>query len=217
MVNKEYAHILLDLDDTIIDSGVGVTKSVQYALACCGIKETDRARLDRFVGPPLKDSFMDFYGLTEEQAEVAIEKYRERYVAKGINENRVYNGIPEALKAWHEAGKKLYLCTSKPEIFAEKILEDLGLTRYFDFIGGASLDGVRNRKEEVMTYVLNRAGITDRRSCVMIGDRKFDILAAGEMGIDSVGVLYGYGCREEFETAGATFIVETAAELMERI
>ena len=132
MVNKEYVHILLDLDGTIIDSGVGVTKSVQYALACCGIKETDRARLNRFVGPPLKDSFMDFYGLTEEQAEVAIEKYRERYVAKGINENRVYNGIPEVLKAWHEAGKKLYLCTSKPEIFAEKILEDLGLTRYFD-------------------------------------------------------------------------------------
>lgn len=122
MVNKEYVHILLDLDGTIIDSGVGVTKSVQYALACCGIKETT-GPFERFVGPPLKDSFMDFYGLTEEQAEVAIEKYRERYVAKGINKMRVYNWDPEARKHGMRLERNYIFVLLSPEIFAEKILE----------------------------------------------------------------------------------------------
>lgn len=212
-MEKNYTRFLMDLDGTIIDSGEGVTRSVQYALAALGIEEKDRNCLNRFIGPPLKDSFRDFYGFTPDQVRKAIEKYRERYVAEGLYENKVYEGIEEILRAWKEKGKKVYVCTSKPEIYARKILNELGLDIYFDFIGGAMLDGTRDSKEEVMAYLLQRIPVTDVSSCVMIGDRKFDVLAAGRLGMDSIGVLYGYGDRAELEAAGATYIVNAPGDL----
>lgn len=210
----KYTSVLLDLDGTLIDSGEGVRESVRAALAFFGIKEDSRERLNRFIGPPLKDSFMEFYGFTPEEADRAVVKYRERYAVKGVHENEIYEGIGEVLEAWKNEDKRLCVCTSKPEIYARQILQELGLAVYFDFIGGATLDGTRNRKEEVMTYVLANLPGADVARMVMVGDRRFDIEAAKRKGLASVGVLYGYGTREELEAAGADYLVENAVELV---
>lgn len=210
---KDYVYILLDLDGTIINSAEGITKCAQYALAHLGIREEDLKKLYGFIGPPLKDSFRYYYRLTEEECEKAIVKYRERYSLKGIHEHKIYEGIPDLLAHWKQQGKQIMLCTSKPEKFAREILEELNLLSYFTFVGGATFDGQRNRKAEVIEYVLEKNGITDRSRVVMVGDRKYDVEGALETGIDSVGVTYGFGSREELETAGATYIATGMEEL----
>lgn len=209
---KPYSNILLDLDGTVIDSGEGITRSVEYALSYWGIKVEDRKFLRCFIGPPLKESFVHFYHFTEQQAREAIEKYRERYVEKGIRENVVYPGIPEVLAYWRKMGKKVMLCTSKPELFAREILEQLQLTSYFDFIGGATFDDSRNEKAEVIAYVLKTCDVKGDEA-VMVGDRKYDIIGARKAGVKSVGVLYGYGNRQELTEAGADYILENPEDL----
>lgn len=206
-------HILLDLDGTLVDSGQGVTESVRSALAYFGIREDNRERLNRFIGPPLKDSFLEFYGFTPEEADRAVVKYREHYAVKGIHENRIYEGIKDTLAGWRAEGKSLCVCTSKPELYARQILKELRLSVYFDFIGGATFDGTRGRKEEVMAYVLANLPENGNARIAMVGDRKFDIEAAKQMGLMAVGVLYGYGTRRELEAAGADCLAGSAAEL----
>lgn len=213
MTPENYNYILLDLDGTVIDSAEGITRSVQYALAHFGIDVKDLSTLHCFIGPPLKESFMEFYHFDGKQAEEATEKYRERYAIKGLYENKVYDGIETTIQQWSEVGKKVMLCTSKPEEFAKKILEGLNLLKYFDFVGGATFDGTRNQKVEVIEYVLAENNIVDRSQVVMVGDRKYDIVGAKQAGLDSVGVLYGFGDREEFQAAGADYIVETPRKL----
>lgn len=208
-----YQNILFDLDGTLTDPGVGITNSAMYALEKWNIKVAERSELYKFIGPPLRDSFMNFYNFSEEQAEQAIIYYREYFRVKGIFENEVYPGIVELLQKLKADGKKIVLATSKPEEFAIRILKHFDLFEYFDFVGGALMDGVRNKKGEVIQYVLESAGITDLSTTVMIGDREHDIIGAKENGLDSIGVLFGYGSREELTEAGATYIAETVEDI----
>lgn len=206
--------ILFDLDGTLTDPKVGITTCAAYGLKQFGVEVEDLDSLTKFIGPPLIDSYMEYYGLTRSQAEQAIEKYRERYNAVGWSENVPYPGIHELCARLKAAGKKLLVATSKPEGPAVRILEHFGLAQYFDLIGGAPLDNSeRGRKAAVIQDTLKRAGVTDLSRCVMVGDRLHDIRGAHEVGIPVVGVLYGYGDRAEHEANGADYIAEDLAQL----
>lgn len=205
---KQYKYLLFDLDGTIINSVTGITRCVEYALNHFGIQVNDLRELQPFIGPPLLDSFKEFYHFTDGQAITAVAKYRERYANKGIMENQLYNGITEFLAEAKQEGKILMLATSKPEIFAKRILDYFQLTSYFSFIAGSGLDGSHHTKTDVINYVLQSNNITDLNSVVMIGDRKHDIIGANEVGIDSTGVLYGFGDYKELSEAEADYIVE---------
>lgn len=210
---KQYKYLLFDLDGTITDSEIGITRCVEYALNYFGIQVSDLRELSPFIGPPLLDSFKDFYHFTDEQAIVATAKYRERYTDKGIFENELYPGIKELLAEAQQKDKKVILATSKPEIFARRILDYFGLSNYFFFIAGSGLDGSLHTKTDVINYILQSNNITDLDTVIMIGDRKHDIIGAKNTGIESIGVLYGFGDYEELAQAGATHIVKDIAEL----
>jgi len=205
--------ILFDLDGTITDPKVGITKSVQYALAHFDIHIQDPDELCKFIGPPLRDSFSEFYGLSAEQSELATAKYRERFTTTGIYENEIYDGMEALLKHLKSSGKTLLLATSKPTVFADRVLKHFNIDKYFSFISGSELNGERSDKFEVITYALENAGISDLNRCVMIGDRKFDIIGAKGVGMSSIGVLYGYGDKEELEAAVADHLARDVTEL----
>ena len=209
-----YDIILFDLDGTLTDPGIGITNSVAHALAHWGIEVTDRATLYKFIGPPLSDSFRRYYGFSEEDAIRAIAVYREYFGVKGLYENEVYPGIPELLQELKNAGKTVVLATSKPEQYAVEILRHFGLYDYFDIIAGASMDESRNKKADVIAYALSQMKDPDVSKLIMIGDREHDILGAKQIGIDSIGVLYGYGDRPEHEKAGATYIAEEVEDIL---
>lgn len=208
-----YKTILFDLDGTLTDPGLGITNSVKFALDRFGIHVEDNRELYPFVGPPLIDSFMKFYGLSREQAETAVVYFREYFKDKGIFENVPYEGIKELLSDLKAAGKTLVVATSKPELFARQILEHFEMTAYFTYVAGANFDETRTLKSEVIRYALDSIGLADVSTCVMVGDREHDIIGAKAFGMHSVGVLYGYGSREEFEKAGATHIAESVEAL----
>lgn len=210
---KSYQYLFFDLDGTLTDPGEGITNSVAYALDKFGITVTDRSSLYPFIGPPLVDSFMKFYGFSHEDAERAVVCYREYFRDRGIFENRLYKGIPEALKALKDAGKTLVIATSKPEPFAKRIVEHFGLSPYFTLVAGASFDETRSEKWDVIEYAIDMLKLTDRSEIVMIGDRKHDIIGAKKTGLDSVGVLWGYGDREELTAADADVIFDTVEQL----
>jgi len=204
--------VLFDLDGTLTESGIGITRSVAYALRKQGIAETDQKMLDLFVGPPLIGAFMEFYGFSHAQAVQAVEDYREYYAVTGIFENRVYDGVQSLLRQLHAAGKRCVLATSKPEHYARQILDHFGLSPWFDGVFGATMDEKRTNKADVIAYALKKTGFAGR--AVMVGDREHDILGAKANGLASIGVLYGYGSREELETAGATYIAATPEEIV---
>ena len=207
-------YVLFDLDGTLTDPGLGITNSVAHALAHFGIAVTDRTQLYRFIGPPLMDSFMEYYGFTEEQAVEAVKVYREYFADRGWAENTVYEGMETLLAELTAAGKTLLVATSKPQIFAERILHHFGLARYFTHICGVALQAPRGySKADVIREALDRAGVTDLNSAIMVGDRHHDIDGAKAVGLSSVGVLYGYGDRAEHEAAGADAIAESVDAL----
>ncbi len=208
-----YKFILFDLDGTLTDSGQGITKCVRYALMHFGIDEPDLDKLRCFIGPPFRESFMKYYGMSEAQSVEAIEKYRERYRTTGIFENRVYDGIEDMLKFLKKNGKILVVATSKPTVFAIQVLTKYGLDKYFTLISGSELDGRRTDKAEVIQYTLNKLGIRDLSEVIMVGDRKHDIIGAKKCGIHSVGVRFGYAETNELETAGADYIADSVEEL----
>lgn len=211
----KYEYILFDLDGTLTDPKLGITKSVAYALKSYGIQVDDLDSLLKFIGPPLQESFVKYYGFSEEQGAEAVEKYREYFKPYGIYENKVYDGVENMLTELVKCGKKVILATSKPTVFANVILEYFHLDKYFTCAVGSELDGSRVKKGEVITEALRQAGVTDKSLAVMIGDREHDILGAKENGIDSIGVLYGYGDRDEHKAAGAGMIVESVEELLQ--
>ncbi len=205
-------YLLFDLDGTLTDPEEGITKAVQLALAHFGIEVEDRTELRPFIGPPLWDQFME-WGLTKEQADEAVKVFREYYVKKGVYENREYPGIRNMLKDLREAGFCLYVATSKPESTAGIVMRYFDLADQFVYVAGSDLEGTRARKADVIRYLLEKEHIRDLSQAVMIGDRKHDVLGAKEAGLDSIGVLYGYGDREELEQAGAGHIAATVEEL----
>ncbi len=234
--------ILFDLDGTITDSGEGIMNSVKYTLDAFGISDYDKPFLQRFVGPPLKEFMMKIFGFDEEKARLAVVKYREYYGKSGIYENRLYDGIEDLLRDLKGAGKIVALATSKTEMYMKMVLDHFGITQYFDVAAGSLFDGSRVRKGEVVRHALElvRDGLAGGRiigafgdiaesisgsaaekifleRAVMIGDREQDVDGAKENGIESVGVLYGYGSLGELKEAGATYIVRTIDELRDRL
>ena len=202
--------VLFDLDGTLTDPAQGITNSVAYALAQFGIQVEDRHTLLPFIGPPLKESFMVFYGMDSAQAERAVEAYREYFRPKGIFENRVYPGVPEMLAALQKAGLRLCVASSKPQVFVEQILEHFDLARYFDAVCGSELDGRRTDKAQVVAEALHRC---PGERPVMVGDRLHDVAGAHKNGLPCAGVLFGYGGREELAAAGAEYIAAGVPEL----
>lgn len=213
-----YKYILFDLDGTLTNPKTGITKSVAYALKKTKNIDANLDDLTIFIGPPLKESFMDFYDFTEEEAEQAIIYYREYFVDQGIYENEIYEGIKNLLDDLQKTNTfVLAVATSKPTKFAELIIKHFGLEGYFTSIVGSNLDGTRTKKSEVIEEVLLRLSIKDKREVVMIGDRQHDILGAKEIVIDSIGVAYGYGSSDELERAGADYIVNSIQGLRDQL
>lgn len=209
-------YLLFDLDGTLTDPKVGITTCVQYALHSFGIEEPDLDKLEPFIGPPLKESFQQFYDMDDAQAEAAIAKYRERFQEKGMFENELYDGIPDMLHTLQSKGLFLAVASSKPTVYVEQILEHFKIDKYFKVVVGSELDGTRTSKEEVVQEALNRlSGDQPIRmeQVYMIGDRKFDVEGARALGIESVAVTYGYGSMEELKAAKADYIVQSVEEL----
>lgn len=209
---KNKTTILFDLDGTLTDPKVGITRSVQYALRKFGINVEDTDTLCCFIGPPLKESFMKYYGLSDTDGELAVEYYREYYRPTGIFENGVYEGVPELLRDLRQAGKQIALATSKPTVFARQILVHYDIMQYFDVVIGSELDGRRVKKAEVVACALEECGCATENA-VMVGDRHHDIVGGRENGLVTIGVLYGYGDRAELEEHGADLICETVSVL----
>lgn len=209
----KYKYILFDLDGTLTDSKLGITKSVQYALKKLNILEEDLTELEKFVGPPLKHSFMKFYSFSEEKSLKAIELFREYFREKGIYENELYSDIVDLLKRLKKDGCTLAISTSKPQVFTEVILDEFSIREYFDVVVGSELDGTRSDKTEIIYYTLELLGNPDLKKVVMIGDREHDIIGAVNNHIDSVGILHGYGGTAELKEAGAAYIVRDTLEL----
>lgn len=207
-----YQKICFDLDGTLTDPKLGITKSVQYALKSFGIEVADLDELEPFIGPPLKGSFMEQYGMSEEDAVRAIAYYREYFREQGMLENEIYPGIPALLRDLRLQGKKLMVATSKPTVFAVPILEHFQIAHYFEEIAGSELDGTRSDKAEVIQHVLERHPLACTQ-VVMIGDRKHDIIGAHKNQIDSIGVAYGYGSMEELKQSKPVYIVDTVEQL----
>lgn len=209
----KYKYILFDLDGTLTDPRVGITKSVQYALEKTGIKGVALRELERFIGPPLKESFMEFYSYDEQTVITAIKYYREYFQEQGIFENEVYQGIADLLDQLTEQDTINVVATSKPTVFAERIIEHFGLKKYFHSIVGSNLDGTRSSKAEIISYIIAKLNINTMEDMVMIGDRKHDVIGAQWNNIDSIGVSYGYGTIEELRSVNPTFIVDSISEL----
>ena len=224
-----FQYILFDLDGTLTDPKPGITGCVQYALHEMGIEEPDLDKLEVFIGPPLAESFMEFYGMERRLADRAVEKYRERFAVTGIYENELYPGMKEMLAALKEAGCHLAVASSKPEPFVKRILEHFEIARYFDVAVGSGLDGSLAQKEDVVREALRRlgekAGMPEgdaadgpgrrgsRPDTVMVGDRKYDVTGARALGLRCIGVSFGYAQPGELEEAGAWRIADDVEEL----
>lgn len=222
-----FQYLLFDLDGTLTDPKIGITKSVQYALQAQGIDEPNLDKLEPFIGPPLKDSFMEFYAMDEVHALQAVDKYRERFTDIGIFENELIPGIPQMLAHARAAGAKIAIASSKPTVLVERILVHFEIDQYFDVVVGSELDGSRSKKEEVVQEALNQllpielhetslskeALLARKSQIAMIGDRKFDIEGAIAHTLTGVGVTFGYAGEGELERAGADYIAESVPEL----
>lgn len=208
-----YQTILFDLDGTLTDPKVGITRSVQIALARFGIEIADRDALLPYIGPPLIGSFMRLHGLSHDDARRAVDYYREHFATIGLYENELYPGIDPLLGALHARGCALVLATSKPTVFAERILDHFGLSRYFDLVVGSNLDHTRVEKTEVIAHVLAEQRGLEPARAVMVGDREHDVIGARNNGLPAIGVAYGYGTADELHAAGAFAVAHTVNEL----
>lgn len=208
-----YEIVLFDLDGTLTDPKVGITRSVQHALNKMGIQEEDPDTLTPFIGPPLLEMFKELYHMSDEEAIQAIRYYRERFSVTGLYENKVYLGIRELLAGLKNQGKKLIVATSKPTEFSVQILEHFDLKQFFAAIVGSNLDGTRTEKSDVIEFALAGENILDFSKVVMIGDRKYDIIGAKKNNIDVIAVTYGYGSNDELVAAEPNYIVSSVEEL----
>ena len=209
--------ILFDLDGTLTDPFKGIANSVIYALKKFGIAAPEKTLLRKFIGPPLTESFSKYCGLSRSDALRAVEYYREYFAATGIFENKPYIGVQELLSELKKSGFTVVVATSKPEQFAKAIVCHFGLDQYFKEVCGATMDQSRTQKADVIAYALQKCGITNTKLAVMIGDRKHDIIGAKANGLHSIGVLYGYGSKEELLATGADHIANSPADILHYI
>ncbi len=209
--------LLFDLDGTLTDPKEGISKSLSYALEKMGQKPPDPSTLDWVIGPPIQDSIWLLLGTDEEEPnERCLAFFRERYGKEGLTENKVYDGIPEALTALKKAGHNLVVATSKPHEFANKILKHFKLDKHFKAVYGGEMDGTRTKKADLIAHVLSSEGVK-ASDATMIGDREHDVLGAKANKVLSLGVLWGYGDREELTKAGAKAFCETPGDLVSAV
>lgn len=213
---KNYNYVFFDLDGTLIQSEFGMIRSAKHALSKMGVEVSDEddSKLLRFIGPPLYNSFHDFYGMSDEDAMQAVKYYREYYEVSGLFDAPLYEGIEELADKLHGDGKKLFVVTSKPAVTAKRIIDHYGLDDRFSDVIGPDKSEKSPDKKILIERAIAENDITDKASVIMVGDRFYDIVGANEAGVDSIGVLYGYGSREELEEAGATYIAETPGEIL---
>lgn len=205
-----FKNYLFDLDGTLTDSAPGIKNSIVYSLKKADLPVLPDCILDKFIGPPLHESYAKYCDLDEEVADLLVKYYREYFSVTGLFENSVYDGIPEALDALLADGKHLFVATSKPEVYAKRILEHFGLIDKFEFVGGSTMSHERTDKAEVIDYVITQAGL-DRAETVMIGDRSYDIEGAHKNGLKVIAVLFGFGSEDEL--ADADFIAPTPHDI----
>ncbi|HCA21580.1 MAG TPA: phosphoglycolate phosphatase [Lachnospiraceae bacterium] len=213
---KNYKYIFFDLDGTVTQSEFGIIRSARVALKKMGIdtsSESDKDML-KFIGPPLYNSFHDFYGMNEEDSLKAVQYYREYYEAGGLFDAPLYDGIKEVIETLSESGRDVFIVTSKPGVIAERIVEHFGLSDSIISVIGPDKSEKSPKKKALIERAMNENDITDKSAVVMIGDRMYDIEGANEVGVDSIGVLYGYGSREELEEAGATYIAPNPRDIL---
>ncbi len=208
-----YDVVLFDLDGTLTDSKIGITKSVQYALLKFNIREDNLDNLESFIGPPLSESFQKNYGFEPSQAQDAVYFYREYFSTSGIYENVVYPGIPALLADLKSKRKELVVATSKPTVFANQILNSFNLYQYFTTVVGSHLDGTRTSKTEIIAHALSTLGKPKENSAVMVGDREHDIIGAQGNAIDSIAVTYGYGSLLELQRANPTYLAHAVEDI----
>lgn len=211
---SKYKCIIFDLDGTLSDSKEGITKSVQYALEKVGIIEENLDNLNHFVGPPMVEEYMKSYGMSEEKAYETLDYYRERYVPTGIYETKIYPGIKEILEAVKQKDLKIGMATSKPEGMAEDVAKYLEIFDYFDIICGADLHGPIQSKASVLNKLFETSDFKKDES-VLIGDTKFDVEGATEVGIDCVGVSWGTGTKDEMLDRGALRVFDDYESLID--
>ncbi len=209
-------YVLFDLDGTLNDSGEGIRTSVAYALKKFGIEGESKESLNRLIGPPLVNAFMEFYGFDKQKATQARLYYREFYEDKGMYMCSMYSGIDALLDDLKKVGLKLVVCTSKPTEPSVKILKYLGIYDYFDGVFGATIDGSLTEKEQIIALAVKELNL-DANSAVMVGDRKFDAIGARQNNIKSIGVTYGFGSKEELAKAGYDFIADDLSQLKDLI
>lgn len=209
-----YRYILFDLDGTLLDTFVGVSQSVAFALEYFGKPVPRGKEMRRYLGPPLVESFQKLAGMNKTEAEEAVAKFRERYETTGVYEYGRFEDIKKALRELRENGCTLAVATAKPETTAKIMLEHAGLDGEFEFIGGATKSEERMQKSQVISYVLKNLGNPDKREVLMVGDRDNDVIGAKDNGIACCGLLCGYGGREELEESGADYIVNFAADIL---
>ena len=210
---KKYKVIAFDLDGTLSNPEKGQLTGFEYAFKKHGIKYPSREWLKKYIGPPIHDFWQEDFGLSLEKVIEMIESYREYFNIYGWRENDLYEGIHEMLTSLKNSGYTLVVATGKPEGIANKILKRFDLTKYFDFIGGATEDESRHRKADILKYVLDNVG-AKAEDAILVGDRKFDAEGANALGADSVGVSWGHGSAEELENAGFTVIVNSPEEVV---
>lgn len=206
-----WRHILFDLDGTLTDSAPGITNSIIYARKKWGLDPGTNADHYKFIGPPMPESFEEYWGFSHEDAVRFLADYREYFGTKGLFENDVYPGVIELLRELKSAGRHLYIATTKPTGFSRRIAERFGFAEYFDIVSGSGLEG-DNTKYAVIRNARDACGI-DMSAAVMVGDRAHDAEGAHRHGIPCIGVTWGFGGREELQGAGAEHIVDTVDEL----
>lgn len=208
--------VLFDLDGTLTDSAEGITKCVQHALVTMGYEAPELEDLHCFVGPPLKEMFMEYTGMSEEDGEKAVAIYRERYAPIGIFENRLYPRIVKMLELFQKEGITMGVASSKPEAFVKQVLEHFGIDDYFKVIVGSEMGGARVQKKEVVEEAIRRLKMEKHKEqVVLVGDTKFDVEGAREAGIDCIGVTYGYGDPDELEASNPIYLAESVSDVAE--
>ena len=207
--------IFLDLDGTLTDPKVGITKSIRYAMTKIGAPLPKNLDLDWTIGPSLWDSFGKM-GLQNKDIDKAVTYYRERYTDVGLFENQVYKGIPAALKILQKNHIKMYLMTSKPHSYAKKITAHFGLTKFLTYEFGSELDGKNTNKTDLIGHALGFLNISPSK-VIMVGDRKYDIIGAKENFVKTIGVSWGYGTKFELEEAKPDYLIKNPEELTKTI
>ena len=211
---KEYNYYFFDFDGTLCDTTEGIFNSIIYSLECYGIQEADREKLKFFVGPPLFESYKTVYGVSDEDANWLIAKYRERYKTKAAEESAIYEGITDLLKELKNRGKKIAIASSKPRVFVDEISKHHGIDVYYDFVSAEDFKNNHSSKKELINACFDHFGNPDKAEVIMVGDRFYDIDGANAVGVDSAGAVYGFGTEDELKKAGATYILEKPEDLL---